>query len=238
MAITNAQQFRQMFYRGGSPADSHNQPGGGGAPDAATGGGNDYYDQRFQTVVSPPQSQAGRGPYDDNESNRLSNFVNRVGSGIGSGINNVANFYRNPINQRGILGTILGSMFFGPFGGILGGMYGRGQLKNPFAVTVDEPINKDSNIIDNRFLGITSNILPKDKPTNVGGKSPYDDISNQMAFNANSMLDRQIKQSYNIYTETGTGEDRLKDLMEKDIEKNKKDGTPLSLPPDAYTLVG
>tara|TARA_Y100000114_G_scaffold112727_1_gene106580 strand:+ start:762 stop:1337 length:576 start_codon:yes stop_codon:yes gene_type:complete len=172
MAITNAQQFRQMFYRGGSPADDHNQPGGGssnsgGAPDAATGGGNDYYDQRFQTVVSPPQSQAGRGPYDDNESSRLSNFVNRVGSGIGSGIDNVANFYGNPINQRGILGTILGSLFFGPFGGILGGMYGRGQFKNPF--TVEEPISIDSDLIDNRFMGsqgigITPKILPKNKP--------------------------------------------------------------------------
>ena len=160
MAITNAQQFRQMFYRGGSPADSHNQPADQNAPDAVTGGDNDYYDQRFQTIVSPPQSQAGRGPYDDNESSRFSNFVDKVGSGIG----NVANIYRNPVNQRGILGTILGSMFFGPFGGILGGMYGRGQFKNPFAVTVDEPINKDSNIIDNRFLGITPKILPKNKP--------------------------------------------------------------------------
>ena len=234
MAITNAQQYRQMFYSGGSPADSHNQPADQNAPDAVTGGDNDYYDQRFQTDVSPPPSQIGRGPYDDNESSRFSNFVDKVGSGIG----NVANIYRNPVNQRGILGTILGSMFFGPFGGILGGMYGRGQFKNPFAVTVDEPINKDSNIIDNRFLGITPTLLPKDKPTNVGGKSPYDDISNQMAFNTNSMLDRQIKQSYNIYKETGMGEDQLKDLMEKDIEKNKKDGTPLSLPPDAYTLVG
>ena len=181
MAITNAQQFRQMFYRGGSPADDHNQPGGGssnsgGAPDAVTGGGNDYYDQRFQEVVSPPQSQAGRGPYDDNESSRFSNFVDKVGSGIG----NIANIYRNPVNQRGILGTLLGSMFFGPFGGILGGMYGRGMFKNPFAVTVDEPINKDSNIIDNRFLGITPTLLPKDKPVK-SGESPFPDISNLVA---------------------------------------------------------
>ena len=79
MAITNAQQFRQMFYRGGSPADSHNQPADQNAPDAVTGGDNDYYDQRFQTDVSPPPSQIGRGPYDDNERSRLSNFVNRVG---------------------------------------------------------------------------------------------------------------------------------------------------------------
>ena len=168
MAITNAQQFRQMFYTGGSPADTHNQPGGSsGAPDAVTGGGDDYYDQRFQTDVSPPPSQIGRGPYDDNERSRLSNFVNRVGSGIGSGIDNVANFYGNPINQRGILGTILGSMFFGPFGGILGGMYGRGQFKNPF--TVEEPISIDSDLIDQRFMGsqgwgITSQILPQKKP--------------------------------------------------------------------------
>ena len=221
MAITNAQQFRQMFYRGGSPADSHNQPGGGGAPDAATGGGNDYYDQRFQTVVSPPQSQAGRGPYDDNESSRLSNFVNRVGSGIGSGINNIANIYRNPVNQRGILGTILGSMFFGPFGGILGGMYGRGQLKNPFAVTVDEPINKDSNIIDNRFLGITSNILPKDKPTNVGGKSPYDDISNQYATKfKNSGIYSSLKARKELFDDLNEEQEKMLEEMEKEKQGN------------------
>ena len=226
MAITNAQQFRQMFYRGGSPADDHNQPGGGssnsgGAPDAATGGGNDYYDQRFQTVVSPPQSQAGRGPYDDNESSRLSNFVNRVGSGIGSGINNIANIYRNPVNQRGILGTILGSMFFGPFGGILGGMYGRGQFKNPFAVTVDEPINKDSNIIDNRFLGITSNILPKDKPTNVGGKSPYDDISNQYATKfKNSGIYSSLKARKELFDDLNEEQEKMLEEMEKEKQGN------------------
>jgi hypothetical protein len=87
MAITNAQQFRQMFYTGGSPADTHNQPGGSsGAPDAVTGGDNDYYDQRFQTVVSPPPSQTGSGPYDDNET-ILSNIlggISRAGGRIGN----------------------------------------------------------------------------------------------------------------------------------------------------------
>ena len=169
MAITNAQQFRQMFYTGGSPADSHNQPADQNAPDAVTGGDNDYYDQRFQTDVSPPPSQIGRGPYDDNERSRLSNFVNRVGSGINSGIGNVANYYSNSANQKGILGTLLGSIFLGPLGGILGGMYGRGMFKNPFTVQTDESITQDSNLIDPRFMGsqgwgITSQILPQKKP--------------------------------------------------------------------------
>tara|TARA_Y100000593_G_scaffold81014_1_gene151381 strand:- start:50 stop:751 length:702 start_codon:yes stop_codon:yes gene_type:complete len=182
MAITDAQQARQMYYAGGSPADTHNQPGGsGGAPDSVTGGDNDYYDPRFQTVVSQSPSQIGRGPYDDTQSNRLSNFIDKVGGGIG----NVSNYYTNSANQKGILGTLLGSMFFGPLGGILGGMYGRGMFKNPFTVTTDDSITQDSNLIDPRFMGsqgwgITSNLLPKDKPVK-SGESPFPDISNLVA---------------------------------------------------------
>ena len=180
MAITDAQQARQMYYAGGSPADTHNQPGGsGGAPDSVTGGDNDYYDPRFQTVVSQSPSQIGRGPYDDTQSNRLSNFIDKVGGGIG----NVSNYYTNSANQKGILGTLLGSMFFGPLGGILGGMYGRGMFKNPFTVQTDESITQDSNLIDQRFMGsmgVTPQILPQKKPIQLG-TPPYTNIEPLMA---------------------------------------------------------
>ena len=131
---------RKIFYTGGSPADSHNQPGGSsGAPDAVTGGGNDYYDQRFQTVVSPPQSEVGQGPYSDNQSGGISNLFNTVGGGI----RNVGNYYQN--NSRGILGSMLGSMLMGPLGMILGGYAGRNfdSIRDRFSPGYDDDDEAD-----------------------------------------------------------------------------------------------
>jgi len=192
MAITDAQQARQMYYKGGSPADTHNQPGWSDP----TPSGGDYEDDNAIMMESMGLTTPS-GPDRDDDDKALSyvnwnrptqgpSFINRVSDGasnvfdrISGGIGNVSNFYTNSANQKGILGTLLGSMFFGPLGGILGGMYGRGMFKNPFTVTTDETIPQDSNLIDPRFMGITSNLLPKDKPIlfKVDGRE-YPEIKN------------------------------------------------------------
>tara|TARA_R110000850_G_scaffold124922_1_gene243096 strand:- start:45 stop:719 length:675 start_codon:yes stop_codon:yes gene_type:complete len=169
---------RKIFYTGGSPADSHNQPGGSsGAPDAVTGGGNDYYDQRFQTVVSPPQSEVGQGPYSDNQSGGLSNFFNTVGGGIG----NVGNYYKN--NSRGILGSMLGSALFGPLGMILGGYAGRNfdSIRDRFAPDVETDENEDTEL-RNKLLSTQFGLMPEPKPEGIFSIQPdLPDISNLQA---------------------------------------------------------
>ena len=205
MAITDAQQARQMYYKGGSPADTHNQPGWSDP----TPSGGDYEDDNAIMMESMGLTTPS-GPDRDDDDKALSyvnwnrptqgpSFINRVSDGasnvfdrISGGIGNVSNFYTNSANQKGILGTLLGSMFFGPLGGILGGMYGRGMFKNPFTVTTDETIPQDSNLIDPRFMGITSNLLPKDKPF-VGGESSLPEIKPLMA--------KQLKD--NLYDQDG-----------------------------------
>ena len=193
MAITNAQQFRQMFYTGGSPADTHNQPGGSsGAPDAVTGGGDDYYDQRFQTVVSPPPSQTGSGPYDDNET-ILSNIlggVSRAGGRIGNRmrgfVTGAKNYLGDPSNQRGMLANIALTSLFGPIGLLLSGLARSSGFRN--ALRGDKNLDTsviDDGTIDQRFLGITPALLPpdavtKDKPMQLG-EPPYPGITNQVA---------------------------------------------------------
>ena len=169
-------------------------------------------------------------------------FVNRVTDrikGFGTG---VKNYLSDPSNRKGLLANVALTSLFGPLGLLFSGLArtskfqdmlsnlkGDDLLQDTSTIEFDKP-KLDKSVIDLGFRG-KKNII--DEPV------VYDtDISNQIAFNPNSMLDRQIKNQYNIYTQTGEGEDQLKDLMEKDIEKNKKDGTPLSLPPDAYTLVG
>ena len=188
MAITNAQQFRQMFYTGGSPADTHNQPGGSsGAPDAVTGGGDDYYDQRFQTVVSPPPSQTGSGPYDDNET-ILSNIlggISRAGGRIGNRmrgfVTGAKNYLGDPSNQRGMLANVALTSLFGPIGLLLSGLARSSGFRN--ALRGDKNLDTsviDDGTIDQRFLGITPALLPKEQPMQLG-EPPFTDISPLMA---------------------------------------------------------
>ena len=118
MAITRAQIARQLLMEGGllrknfqtgDLAARDDSYGTVSAPDAVTGGGNDYYDPRFQEVVSPPPSQTGQGPYDDNET-ILSNIFGGIGSragrvgdrirGFGTGFKN---YFSDPSNRRGML---------------------------------------------------------------------------------------------------------------------------------------
>ena len=59
-----------------------------------------------------------------------------------------------------------------------------------------------------------------------------------MAFNPGSIKDRALKQQFNIYNATGIVTPNMQKLMQQDIEQNKKKGTPLSLPAEAYSLIG
>lgn len=58
------------------------------------------------------------------------------------------------------------------------------------------------------------------------------------AFNPGSVKDRALKQQYGIYNATGMMNPNMIDLMKQDIELNKQKGTPLSLPAEAYSLIG
>ena len=54
--------------------------------------------------------------------------------------------------------------------------------------------------------------------------------SNLLAFEPGSIKDKQLKNMYNIFQETGMQDPRMKGLMQEDI----KEGGPLSLPEEAY----
>jgi len=58
--------------------------------------------------------------------------------------------------------------------------------------------------------------------------------NDRVAFAPGSIKDRQIKQAYNIYNETGTGQSNLEKLMKEDLEA----GGELSLDKSAYSLIG
>jgi len=213
---------RKIFYTGGSPADSHNQPGGSsGAPDSVTGGGNDYYDPRFQTVVSPPQSKIGRGPYSDNQSGGISNLFNTVGGGI----RNVGNYYQN--NSRGILGSLLGSMFMGPLGMILGGYAGRNfdNIRNRFSPDVET--DDEGEFTADRFPTYNFN-TPLNKTPTLNPEGPYPDISNQMA-----KLNVVEKQAYDTLKGIvdAVGPDMLNDKQKEQLEQleQKKNESNLGL---------
>ena len=64
------------------------------------------------------------------------------------------------------------------------------------------------------------------------------DLSDLMAFNPGTVLDRKLKNAYSGFTELGIGKQDVIDLMKQDLKQNQEEGTPLSLPKEAYTLIG
>jgi len=62
--------------------------------------------------------------------------------------------------------------------------------------------------------------------------------NNLLAFNPGSIKDRALQQQYGIYNATGMINPNMIDLMKQDIELNKQKGIPLSLPAEAYSLIG
>tara|TARA_R100000655_G_scaffold40928_1_gene76748 strand:- start:36 stop:1013 length:978 start_codon:yes stop_codon:yes gene_type:complete len=107
-----------------------------------------------------------------------------------------------------------------------------------------------NNFIDDRSLvpdrGL--NIAPGDNipPVTGDGNVPLSPnlnlgLPNDLyAFKKDSLLDKKIKQANQIYQDTGGafGKDNLIELMEKDIKQNQEEGAPLSLPKQAYSLIG
>ena len=163
MAITRAQIARQLLMEGGllrknfqtgDLAARDDSYGTVSAPDAVTGGGNDYYDQRFQTVVSPPQSQAGQGPYDDNET-ILSNILGGIGSrvdkvgdrirGFGTGFKN---YLSDPSNRRGLLSNIALTSLFGPLGLLFSGLARTSKFQNMLSNLKGDDLLQGTNTID------------------------------------------------------------------------------------------
>ena len=59
-----------------------------------------------------------------------------------------------------------------------------------------------------------------------------------MAFAPNTAKDRTLKNLYSGYENLGIKNPQLIDLMKQDIRQNQEKGTPLSLPQDAYSLIG
>ena len=61
-----------------------------------------------------------------------------------------------------------------------------------------------------------------------------DPTNDKFACAPNSIKDRQLKQAYNTYNETGFGKSNLEKLMQEDIDS----GGQLSLPENAYSMIG
>ena len=201
-----------------SPSGGGTGPSGG---DDGFGGGDEFARPTYAQQLTNIQTQRD----DDFESDlALATRTGRRGIIDYISDNPVTNYIRD--NKKGILSTILGTALLGPTYPMLSlGIAGIGKLRaNKLTDDIDD--TGDGGGIKDKFKDTL------DRFKELGDPNKY------LAFNPNSLLDRTIKNTYNIYKETGIGEGKLKGLMEKDIEQNKKKGTPLSLPPEAYTLVG
>jgi len=62
--------------------------------------------------------------------------------------------------------------------------------------------------------------------------------NNVVAFEPGTKLDRTLKNLYSGYENLGIIDPDLIPLMEQDIKENQEKGTPLSLPKNAYSLIG
>jgi len=86
----------------------------------------------------------------------------------------------------------------------------------------------DSDLFDDT-VGTRASIIP-DGPTGINP----DPTNDKFAFAPGSIKDRQLKQAYNAYNETGFGKSNLEKLMQEDIDS----GGQLSLPETAYSMIG
>jgi len=223
--------------------DSSQNVGGGDISSAETGGGrsgmsqSDANDFRSAAIASGAGQRVNPGFFDSRnvvspeeiaraKAFNPSAFGAVRGGGIGSFLSG-GGFFGNLI--RG-LGRKLGfgknynqptydmSKFSGlPLGGSAAFQNNlEFQKLSPDAITFEEYLEN----IDQAPKGImTTSSLP---------------ANNLLAFAPGSIKDRQLKQMFNIYDATGIENPKMKDLMKEDLEQ---DG-PLSLPKEAYSLVG
>ena len=122
---------------------------------------------------------------------------------------------------------------------------GRDDNNNqpPQKINVPKPIKDAGNTAGElMFLKNVFELNPVGIMKNIGTKmfldkliSEADTQQNQnmmLAFEPGSIKDKQLKQMYNIFQETGMQDPRMKGLMKEDIEQ----GGPLSLPKEAYQM--
>jgi hypothetical protein len=217
--------------------DSSQNVGGGDISSAETGGGrsgmsqSDANDFRSAAIASGAGQRVNPGFFDSRnvvspeeiaraKAFNPSAFGAVRGGGIGSFLSG-GGFFGNLI--RG-LGRKLGfgknynqpTYDMSKFSGLPLGGSAAFQNLSPDAITFEEYLEN----IDQAPKGImTTSSLP---------------ANNLLAFAPGSIKDRQLKQMFNIYDATGIENPKMKDLMKEDLEQ---DG-PLSLPKEAYSLVG
>jgi len=114
------------------------------------------------------------------------------------------------------------------------------DIRDKFDRTADD--DEDENINLNDYQGLTNldfinRISERDMSLTPEQKQLIEEdqlgnIDDLMAFKPGSTKDRQLKQMYNIFQETGMEDPRMRNLMQEDIEG----GAPLSLPSEAYQL--
>ena len=81
--------------------------------------------------------------------------------------------------------------------------------------------------------GIPITPFQKDVIEDTQDQADDDIFKDAVAFKPGSIKDRQLKQMYNIFQETGMENPNMRNLMQEDIEE----GGPLSLPEDAYRML-
>ncbi len=194
---------------------------------------------------SGPSGGGGNGdndPYQDFVRASQPRGLSKIDRAIQNTIQRTKNYLSKPVNQRGIIGSLIGGALFGPFGAFLGGSIGQRYGGNVSSFFQGPETNTDNTEIDMLTrAGLLPNqfTMPKNQAGITGIDIPnFDPDMNLYAFRPGSLLDTAIKNVYSGYKELGVGEGKLKDLMEKDMKQFQEKGIPLSLPPEAYTLIG
>jgi len=80
-----------------------------------------------------------------------------------------------------------------------------------------------------------SPVQPQEGIMGIDVGYPSNDL---MAFAPNSKRDRALKNLYSGYENLGIENPQMIDLMQQDLQENQEKGTPLSLPQNAYSLIG
>jgi hypothetical protein len=96
-------------------------------------------------------------------------------------------------------------------------------------------IDNDMSLIPRKNLNDYEGVTPFQKDVIEDTQDQADDpfLKDAIAFKPGSIKDRQLKQMYNIFQETGMENPNMRNLMQEDIEE----GGDLSLPADAYRML-